>query len=137
MASCNWCDKPSERKLCEDCYKRAISIPALSVEERDDLPYGVIELDADGKILAFNNAEERQSRQSAQNVIGKNFFRDVAPCTQVKEYAGRFKEFLTSDKPSTQFSFTYVLPHGRFPIHIMLVRARRSTVLIVSKMRAA
>jgi photoactive yellow protein len=136
---CPWCSSQTNgvHKVCGDCYQRAISIPSLPKEDLDSLPFGVIELDQDGKILAFNQTEENRACVTAEEVIGKNFFRDIAPCTRVKEYEGRFKAFLLSSEPSAQFSFVYTLPHERIPIHIMMVRAHGHTILIVSKERAA
>jgi photoactive yellow protein len=136
---CPWCglEAAQEHSVCAHCYQKAIGIPELSEEEVNALPFGVIELDEDGKILAFNRAEEERACVTAEEVIGKNFFRDIAPCTQVKEYEGRFKQFLASDEPSIQFSFTYTLPHGKVPIHILLVRTQDAIVLIVSKERVA
>ncbi|MDP2877664.1 MAG: EAL domain-containing protein, partial [Holophaga sp.] len=63
-----------------------------SLEERslDALPFGAIQLASDGTILQYNRYEEDLARRKASDVIGKNFFTQVAPCTDVREFAGRF-----------------------------------------------
>jgi photoactive yellow protein len=136
---CPWCGDRAEQeqKICSSCYQNALVIPNLKAPQLDDLPFGIIELDSDGRILAFNRAEEERSCLTSEDVIGKNFFTDIAPCTQVKEYEGRFKEFLSGDQPAIEFSFTYTFPHGRVSIHVLMLRAHGRAILIVSKERVA
>jgi photoactive yellow protein len=64
----------------------------MSGEELDTLPYGMIQLDAQGRILRFNAVESRLASLPQQQQIGKHFFTEVAPCTKVQEFYGRFKE---------------------------------------------
>ncbi len=72
-----------------DLYSK---IEGMSAEELDALPQGAIQLDRDGKILQYNATESRLANMSKASVIGKNFFTEVAPCTDVKEFRGRFLE---------------------------------------------
>ena len=58
----------------------------------DRMPFGAIQLDPDGNILRFNDHEARLTGRDPRKVIGRNFFKDVAPCTNVREFAGRFRE---------------------------------------------
>jgi photoactive yellow protein len=106
------------------------------VEEFDRLPYGIIELDASGKVLAFNRFEATRSCCRPQDVIGKNFFRDIAPCTNVQEYEGRFRSFLSSDEVEEEFDFTYPFEPDTV-VHIVFVKVLDSCVLIVSKEKVA
>jgi photoactive yellow protein len=92
---CLWCGKGiTTGYLCSECEQVSTGIPGLSREELDNLPFGVIELNKSGEIISFNHAEERLSLRSKEGVIGKNFFTDVAPCADVKDYHGRFDDFL-------------------------------------------
>lgn len=68
------------------------AIDRMSVEELDALPFGAIRLDKSGKILSYNMAESRLTGRDPKRVIGRNFFTDVAPCTNVQLFAGRFRE---------------------------------------------
>jgi photoactive yellow protein len=75
-----------------------VSIPALreiselSKEELDSLPFGAIKLDGNGNVCSFNDYEARLTGRDPKNVIGKNFFTEVAPCTNVRSFAGRYSE---------------------------------------------
>lgn len=68
------------------------NIDRMSAEELDALPFGAIRLDKDGKILAYNMTESKLTGRDPKRVIGRNFFNDVAPCTNVQAFAGRFRE---------------------------------------------
>jgi photoactive yellow protein len=105
----------------------------LSAEHLDGLPYGVIQLDATGKILAFNRTEGEMAYISAYKAIGRNFFTEIAPCTDVKEFRGRFDSFLKSTKQSERFYFTYKLPHRTIEVELLFVRVGQSLAFLVSK----
>ena len=67
-------------------------IDTMSEGELDKLPFGAIQLDRTGIILSYNRTEANLTGRDPRRVIGRNFFTDVAPCTNVKEFAGRFRE---------------------------------------------
>lgn len=68
------------------------SIDAMDVQELDELPFGAIRLDRTGKILSYNATEAKLTGRDPKRVIGRNFFNEVAPCTNVQAFAGRFRE---------------------------------------------
>ena len=67
-------------------------ISRMNEAELDRLPIGAIRLDRTGVILSFNAHEASLTGRDAKKVIGKNFFTEVAPCTNVKSFSGRFRE---------------------------------------------
>jgi photoactive yellow protein len=56
------------------------------------LPFGLVKLDKAGVILEYNMAEAEISGVHQADVIGKNFFLDVAVCTQRPEFYGIFRQ---------------------------------------------
>jgi photoactive yellow protein len=70
----------------------------LPDEDRNRLPFGVVKLDTQGKVLAYNMAEAEISGVRVQDVIGKNFFLEVAVCTQRPEFYGRFRDAMDNDR---------------------------------------
>ena len=82
-------------------------IQSFNEQELDQLPFGSIRLDREGKILSFNQAEVSHSGRKKENVIGKNFFTDVAPCTNVQEFAGKFREGVQAGKLHTVFPYVF------------------------------
>ncbi|HEX8255737.1 MAG TPA: photoactive yellow protein [Thermoanaerobaculia bacterium] len=67
-------------------------IDRMSEQELDELPFGAIRLDKEGKILSYNMTESKLTGRDPKRVIGRNFFNEVAPCTNVQGFAGRFRE---------------------------------------------
>ena len=58
--------------------------------ELDALPFGVIQMDRSGTVLHYNSTESRYSGLSRERVLGRHFFREVAPCSNNHRVAGRY-----------------------------------------------
>jgi len=80
-------------------------VDGMPPERLDELPFGAIQLDTEGTILKFNEYEANLSNRRAPETVGRNFFREVAPCTNVREFYGRFREGI--DARALQVSFDY------------------------------
>ena len=52
----------------------------LSQDELNELPFGVIHLDADGSVTFFSKTEAKLSGFGDRNAIGRAFFTELAPC---------------------------------------------------------
>ncbi|HZO92628.1 MAG TPA: PAS domain-containing protein [Candidatus Baltobacteraceae bacterium] len=89
----------------------------------DAYPNGVITMDRTGRILRYNLAEARLARRDQAGTIGLNFFRDVAPCTAVKDFMGRFESFARqTDSGVERFDFTFKFAWGHQAVGITLIR---------------
>lgn len=83
------------------------NIDRMSEPELDALPFGAIRLDKDGKILSYNMTESKLTGRDPQRVIGRNFFKDVAPCTNVQAFAGRFRDGVTKGEMHAIFPYRF------------------------------
>lgn len=103
-----------------------LTLDERSDEELDTLPYGVITLDAVGTILQYNLAESRLARLDRTQVVGKNFFRQVAPCTATAEFEGRVRDFVRPDNTErvTRFDYLFDFKFGAQQVGVELVRSR-------------
>lgn len=89
-------------------------VDRLSSGQLDGLPFGAIQLDRNGQILKFNEYEANLSDRRAPETIGKNFFLEVAPCTNVREFHGRFQEGIERGDLYATFDYTFALkPRSR------------------------
>lgn len=79
----------------------------MAPDEIDRLPFGVIKVDRKGKILVYNAAEGMISGRDPSRVVGRNFFREIAPCTNRAEFLGRFVEGLKTGKLDAQFKYLF------------------------------
>ncbi|EWH03836.1 photoactive yellow protein [Halomonas sp. BC04] len=96
------------------------SLAKMDDKKLDSLAFGAIQLDASGKIMQYNAAEGSITGRDPKSVIGKNFFTDVAPCTQSKEFQGRFKEGVKNDDLNTMFEyiFDYQMKPTKVKVHM-------------------
>jgi photoactive yellow protein len=62
------------------------SIDSMSEADLDLLPHGAIQLDTKGVVLKYNTYESQLANLDKGKVVGRNFFKEVAPCTDVKEF---------------------------------------------------
>lgn len=99
----------------------------LAADEIDALPFGLIAVDGDGNIEQYNAYESRLARLSKDRVLGLNFFRDVAPCTAVKEFQGRFERFAAAAGDGAEsFDFVFPFAFGRQRVNITFLRRSKS-----------
>ena len=103
----------------------------LPMSEVDVLPFGAIRIDSEGTIRTYNQYEARLSRLDATRVVGKNFFRDIAPCTAVKAFEGRMREFIASaDHVSTTFDYFFSFAHDAVDVAITFVKLENDEIMI-------
>ena len=74
----------------------------------DALPLGLIVLDRDARVVVYNRAEERMAARSRDKVMGSKFFEVVAPCMDVRQLGGQFREKIGSPMDvSVEMSFPF------------------------------
>ncbi|QIK39200.1 EAL domain-containing protein [Caldichromatium japonicum] len=79
----------------------------LSEEELERLPYGAIRVDREGRILFYSRYQLEFANRQVEQVLGRNFFSEVAPCTVVPEFYGRFKRGVLTGHLQTTFDFVF------------------------------
>src|ERR1700761_1173287 len=108
--------------------------------ELDAYPNGVITLDRTAKILRYNLAEAQLARRDQATTVGLNFFRDVAPCTAVRDFMGRFEAFAAkTDSGVERFDFTFKFAWGHQAVGITMIRkagAEEINVVVSVKSKA-
>ena len=99
---------------------------------KNDLPFGLLKLDPVGTILEYNMGQEAITGIRAKDVIGKNFFLDVAVCTQRPEFYGRFKEGLAKGVLNQIFDyvFEYRMVPTRVRVHMFTSTDQRGEKII-------
>ncbi|MRG92097.1 PAS domain-containing protein [Polyangium spumosum] len=99
-------------------------LAAMSKEEVDELPYGFVVLDEVGTILLYNRYESELSRLPPERVVGKNFFTEVAPCTRVEAFYGRFRALVQDEARQEEgFRFRFYFLHGAQDVAVQFVKA--------------
>ena len=98
--------------FCASCAAELDLVPTedlseLLPSEIDRLPFGYIALDRDGTVLRFNAYESRLSGLQRDDVVGRSFFGDVAPCAAVREFGGRYEDMVAAGRTAAE-RFRYV-----------------------------
>jgi photoactive yellow protein len=104
------------------------NIVSIGEEELDSLPYGVIQLNPEGAILRYNAYEEGLSGLSKKKVMGKNFFKHVAPCTDVQEFYGRFRDGVAAGELNCTFRYHFPFKDKPRDVNITLLHNKRDQI---------
>ena len=83
------------------------TLAKMSDDQLNQVAFGAVQLDKDGRILQYNAAEGDITGRDPKAVIGKNFFKEVAPCTNSKEFQGRFADGVKSGNLNAMFEYTF------------------------------
>lgn len=108
----------------------------LTSKEVDQLAFGAVQLDAKGNILQYNAAEASITGRDAKDVMGKNFFRDVAPCTGTPAFKGLFDKGVREGNLNTMFEYTfdYKMTPTKVKIHMKKAIAGDSYWIFVKRL---
>ncbi len=144
---CAWCSRvmqegppaPVSHGICVECAARTGIFPVedlnlLDARALDALPWGTVVLDDEGIVLEYNAAEEKLAATSRGSAIGRSFFREVAPCTSVREFGGRFAAMVASGSTGPElFEFVFRFPSAQLLVEIAMSYSpdlHRGTLLI-------
>lgn len=136
---CLWCGRELTEEefnrgdLCSACEQVSTGIPDLSEEQLNKLPFGVIQVNREGIILSYNEAEHRLSGLYDTDIVGHNFFTEIAPCADVQEFKGRFDDFLNSSELSVRFDFTYRFNRRDIEVQITFLRVNHELAFVLSR----
>jgi photoactive yellow protein len=145
---CAWCaaelkrgglKTPTSHGICLACMAAAAGEPVEDLsrvrpELLDALPFGVIRLSGDGVVTAYSREESVLSGLSPASVIGKNFFRQIAPCTAVKEFQGTLEALRArGTNGSAKLRFVFKYARGAKLVEVVLAyhAATDSSTLLV------
>jgi photoactive yellow protein len=128
--------------VCLPCTHRFELLPSeeildLAQSDVNLLPFGAIVLDRQGTILKYNSAESAISGYDAATVIGQNFF-EVAPCTNVQEFAGRVAKLQANRTDAREtFEFVFMFKNGGMMVQIVCLHegsSQQTTLLVAASL---
>ncbi|NCN05717.1 MAG: photoactive yellow protein [Spirochaetales bacterium] len=107
----------------------------LGDDKINDLAFGAIKIDDKGMILSYNQAEGEITGRNPDEVIGKSFFREVAPCTNQPEFYGRFEKGLKDGSLNTLFEyvFDYNMKPTKVKVHMMKAQVGEGYYIFVKR----
>ncbi|MFY7960828.1 MAG: photoactive yellow protein [Elsteraceae bacterium] len=108
----------------------------MSKEQIDGLAFGAIQLDASGKILQYNAMEGSITGRDPKAMIGRNFFTDVAPCTNTPKFKGVFDAGVKQNNLNTmiEYVFDYQMAPTKVKVHMKKALVGDSYWVFVKRM---
>ena len=88
--------------------------------------FGLLELDQRGTVI-FSKLEGDEKSAGMVDIVGRNFFSDVATFLNVAEFRQRFETFDSNPAPSSSFMFNCDYDDGAVPVKVLLARLREDT----------
>lgn len=110
----------------------------LSDADLDAAPFGIIALNAQGVVERYNLAESRLARLDRAQVLGRSFFKTVAPCTATPEFQGRWAAVAGNPAAApVQFSYVFDFKFGAQDVEVEVLRGSRPgrTYLVINRRR--
>jgi photoactive yellow protein len=88
-----------------DTPNLAEAVEALPAHKLDDLPFGVVCLDAQGIVRVYNKTRAEQGGRGVMPTKGLSYFADVAPCLDNGYFKGRIEKARAAGVLDLSFSF--------------------------------
>jgi photoactive yellow protein len=107
----------------------------LSRGDADACDFGVVKVDDAGKIELYNRYEADLAGLEPSQVEGRNFFTQVAPCTNNGLCFGTFKKGVAAGQLNVVFpyTFTYKLKPTNVMIHLYRDQNSKTNWVFVAK----
>jgi photoactive yellow protein len=108
-------------------------LASLTDVELDALPYGVVGIDDEGVVTRYNATEANFTHLKADQVIGQNFFTQIAKCTNNSLVMGQFFKGISAGNLDVKihYTFTYVMRPTNVIMHLIRCQETRSNWILV------
>lgn len=111
-------------------------LPALAREQINNLEVGVIKVDDAGVIEIYSARESQIAGVAIDAAEGRNFFTQVAPCTNNRLLFGRFKTGVSANELNFTLPYTFTYRMKPTNVFLQLYRdASTSTNWVLTKYR--
>jgi photoactive yellow protein len=88
----------------------------------DAQPFGIVQVDDTGVIRLYNRWESEMAGVPVSAAEGRNFFTQVAPCTNNRLVYGRFRDGVAKGELDEEFNYTFTYKMKPTNVQIRLVR---------------
>lgn len=96
------------------------NILAREPQRAEYLPFGAVMLDRNGKIVKYNRAEGLIANRTPDEMLGKDFFNEVAPCAKGKRFHGEFLTFHRTGQVNVMFDYKFAYKGANVGVKIHL-----------------
>lgn len=100
------------------------ALDQLTAADADALDFGVIRLDDEGVVTLYNAWEARMAKVLPEAALGRNFFQEIAPCTDNALFEGRFTAGVQAGE--LDVTLDYVFSYRMDPLSVKVRMYRHS-----------
>ena len=94
----------------------------MNMPTHSPIPFGLFELDQAGTVIHYSAPTEKDGGDAHEGIVGRDFFREVAPAAELKELKSRFLRFMTFGDAVERFSISFPLNREVIKVQIVLAR---------------
>jgi photoactive yellow protein len=111
------------------------NLPQMKQTQLDMLDFGCVKVDDEGKILGYNRWQSEFANVAVDEAVGKNFFRELAPCTNNRLVFGRFKQGVAGGSLDVvvSYAFTYRMRPTLVKVHLYREPKTRTNWVMVRR----
>lgn len=102
----------------------AAKVEEMTKAERDQLPFGMLKLDRDGRVVGYNKVEEQIAGIDYAQYMSYNFFTEIAPCMDNPFFRGRFEQGIAEGRLAMDFEFESDTDPRAEHIRVRMLNAR-------------
>jgi len=95
------------------------ALESASADRIDELGFGLIVMDRDGGVTGYNQAESKLAGLPVDEVVGRNFFVEVGPCTNNYLVAQHYQD-QASEQGELDQQLDYVFTYRMAPTPVRL-----------------
>ena len=108
---------------------------AVDPSRIDHLPFGAIYLDPQGRILRYSKVEAGFSGRNPEEVLGKSFFDEVAPCSKGQILYHKFFKGVAEGSLNLilDYSFDYGVGHAEVRVHLKSQNTSQGTWMFIKR----
>jgi photoactive yellow protein len=101
-------------------------LPQMNRGDVDAQSFGIVQVDDAGVIKLYNRWESELVGVSVSSAEGRNFFTQVAVCTNNRLVYGKFKEGVAADQLDHEFNYTFTYKTKPTNVQIRMYRHKAS-----------
>ena len=96
------------------------NILAREPQRVEKLAFGAVLLDRNGKVVKYNQAQGLIAGKDPSEVVGKDFFNEIAPCAKGKRFHGEFLKFHQTGQVNVMFDYKFAYKGADVAVKIHL-----------------
>ncbi len=110
-------------------------VALMSRSQADSADFGVVKVDDSGSIVLYNRYESELAGITPSTAEGRNFFTEVAPCTNNALFFGQFKKGVANGHLNMLFpyTFTYKMKPTNVKVHMFRDEDSKTNWVFVKK----